>query len=55
MWDCYDKWALLIKIERWYNSALSYKKRVSSYFKTINEWLLLFKRFEFIIYQKYKW
>jgi hypothetical protein len=26
MWTCYDKWAFLMKIERWYNSAFFYKE-----------------------------
>jgi hypothetical protein len=44
-----------MKAERWYNSAFSYKKRASSYVKTINKWLLSFRQFELIIYQKYEW
>jgi hypothetical protein len=28
VWDCYDKWAFLIKIERWYNSAFLIKEEL---------------------------
>jgi hypothetical protein len=35
--DCYDKWAFLMKVERWYNSTFSYKRRTSSYVKTMND------------------
>jgi hypothetical protein len=35
--DCYDKWAFLMKVERWYNSAFSYKERASSYVKTMSD------------------
>jgi hypothetical protein len=38
-----------MKVEVWYNSAFSYKKRISSYVKTVNQWLLSFRQFEFII------
>jgi hypothetical protein len=41
-----------MKAERWYNSAFSYKRRTSSYVKIVNKWLLSFRQFEFIIYQK---
>ncbi len=35
--DCCDKWALLMKAERWYNSTFSYKERASSYVKTMSD------------------
>ncbi len=35
--DCCDKWAFLMKAERWYNSAFSYKERASSYVKTMSD------------------
>jgi hypothetical protein len=38
-----------MKAERWYYSTFSYKRRVSSYVKTINKWLLSFRQFELII------
>jgi hypothetical protein len=34
--DCCDKWAFLMKTKRWYNSAFFYKRRASSYVKTMN-------------------
>ncbi len=55
VWDCYDKWAFLMKTERWYNSTFFYiKRKASSYFKIINEWLS-FRQFELLICQKYMW
>jgi hypothetical protein len=35
--DCCDKWAFLMKANRWYNSAFFYKERASSYVKTMND------------------
>ncbi len=35
--DCCDKWAFLMKAQRWYNSVFSYKRKASSYVKTMSD------------------